>query len=191
MKITLQTALVIAGGLLVGAVLVGGLDRGDTEAPADAAHQMTVAATASVATAEKVFVHDTVVVHQARIVYQERRDTALVRLTDTIQVKAALAAADNALELDSTAIASAGRAIEAHRVLEGALRTELAISRRLQVPRFQLSSVAGVEVGGMVPVTGIEAEARVTRTWSIVGRVEKRWTAGEPTRRLLLVRRTF
>lgn len=191
MKISLQTALVVVGGFAIGAAVVGVLGRRHEEAPLAAAHQATVAATAAVATQEKVFVHDTVVVHEARVVYHERRDTALVHLTDTVQVKAALAAADNALELDSTAIASAGRAIEAHRVLEASLRTELAISERLRAPRFQVSSVAGADVDARIPVTGIEAEARITREWSIVGRVEKRWSPGETTRRILLVRRTF
>lgn len=180
-------AWVIAGTvalLVVGSILA----RRAEDAPLEAAHQVTQKATQAAAAAETVFVHDTVRAKAGRGSYAAKRDTALVSLTDTVTVKAAFAAADNALLLDSTAIASGARTIQAQKVLVASLRTELAISERLRAPRFRVSSYAGADVDAVVPLTGIEGEVRVTRQWSAVVRIEKRWAAGEGTRRLVLIR---
>lgn len=155
------------------------------------AHARTAVATVAAARADTVFRTDTVERRQTVVRYQAVRDTALIDLTDTAATKRAFAAADVAIARSDSSIEKAARAIQAHIVLESALRTELAAAMRLRTPRFQASSVAGLDVDARIPITGIEAEVRLTRQWSIVGRVEKRWTPGETTRRLLLVRRTF
>jgi hypothetical protein len=157
----------------------------------EAAHRATAAAEVVVRIADTVFRHDTVVAQRAVTVYRTARDTVLQHLTDTVRVKTAFAAADNALALDSTAIASAARSISAHVVLEGALRTELAIAMRLRAPRYQVSSLAGVDVGSGVPITGLETSVRLAEHWAVVGRLEKRWEAGSSTRRSVLARYTF
>jgi hypothetical protein len=155
------------------------------------AHQVTLAATDTVRIADTLFRHDTVVARHSVTVYRTARDTALVHLTDTIEVKAAFRKADTALLLDSTAIASAARAIQAHVVLESALRTELAISEKLRAPRYTLTSRAGVEWNTLVPLTELESTVRITERWSVGGRVSKRWAAGEPTRRYVLASYSF
>jgi hypothetical protein len=157
----------------------------------EAAHQATVTAAAVTAAAETVFVHDTVPLRAARASYREARDSAIAHPVDVARATQAFAQADNALALDSTAIASAARSITAHVVLEGALRTELAIAMRLRAPRYRLSSTAGVDVGSGVPITGLETSVRLSEHWAVVGRLEKRWETGSPTRRYVVAQYTF
>jgi hypothetical protein len=180
----------LAAALVVAATI--GIVRHDKGvAQLHEAHVATLAATDTVRVADTVFVHDTVPLAPARAAYRAKRDTALVFITDTVAVKQAFAAADNALELDSTAIASAARSIRAHVVLEDALRTELRISEKLRAPRYSLVSRAGFDVDGLVPLTELESSVRITSRWSLAGRVSKRWAAGEPTRRYVLASYSF
>jgi hypothetical protein len=182
-------------GALVAALVVAatiGITRHDQGvAQLTRAHTATIAANDTVRIRDTVFRHDTIVAQHAVTVYRARRDTALVTLTDTVEVKQAFAAADKALELDSTAIASGARAIRAHVVLEDALRTELRVSEKLRAPRYSLVSRAGLDVDGLVPLTELESSVRITSRWSLAGRVSKRWAAGEPTRRYVLASYSF
>lgn len=154
------------------------------------AHQATAVATQVARAADTVFVHDTVVAARRVTVYRTARDTALVHLTDTVLVKTALAECDSAIGSLTGTVADGGRAIRAHVAVEGALRTELAISERLRAPRYRVTSYGGADLAG-VPVTGLETAVRLTEHWSVVGRLDKRWSAGEPTRRYVLASYSF
>ena len=108
-----------------------------------------------------------------------------------VEVKAALADCDSAIGTLQSALGSASRLIDAHLRYEYALRTELTASERLRAPRYALASRAGIEWGTNVPVTELESTVRITKDWSVVGRLSKRWTPGEPTRRYLLASYAF
>lgn len=152
------------------------------------AHERTAVATAAAARADTIFRTDTVERRRIVVRYQAVRDTALIDLTDTAATKRALAAADAAIARSDSSIEKASQAISAHIVLEGALRTELAISERRRAPRFQVSSQFGLDIDGVTLLTGLEGSARVSEHWSIVGRIDKRWAPGEGNRRQLLAR---
>lgn len=154
----------------------------------DEAHKRTLVATTAAARADTVFRTDTVERRRTVVEYQTARDTALIDLTDHDAVRRAFTAADVAIARSDSAIEHAGRAIRAHVVLESALRSELRISERLRVPRFRVSSQAGLDVDTSTPLTGLELEVRVAHRWSLVGRIDQRWAPGESTRRQLLVR---
>lgn len=155
------------------------------------AHEATTVATQASEQADAIVRVDTVERRVFVVRAQTLRDSALRHLTDTVIVKHAFRADSVALARSDSSLDKAARASVAKDVLVSALRTELRISERLRAPRFRVSSYAGADVDGVVPITGAEIDVRVTGHWSAVGRVEKRWSAGEPTRRLLFVRYTL
>lgn len=152
---------------------------------------------ASVASADTVqietirYVHDTVVARHAVTVYRAKRDTALAHLTDTVAVKDGFAACDSAIGTMDAALSAAARLISAHARYEYALKTELAASERLRIPRYSAVTRTGVEWGTLVPLTELEGTVRITKDWSIGGRVSKRWGVGEPTRRYVFASHSF
>lgn len=155
------------------------------------AHQATVVAEHVVFVADSVVRVDTVERRVVVVHYQTLRDSARAHLTDSVLVARTLDAADSSVAASDTTIDHMRRASEAKDILIGALRTELRISEKLRAPRFRVSSYAGVDVDGAVPVTGAEIEVRVKDRWSVVGRLDKRWAPGEGTHRLLFVRYTL
>lgn len=164
---------------------------GDQAPALKEAHQATIVAERVVHVADSIVRVDTVERRVVVVRYQTLRDSVRSHLTDTVLVARTLDAADSSVAASDTTIDHMRHASEAKDVLIGALRTELRISERLRAPRYRVSSYAGVDVDGVVPVTGAEAEVRVKGNWSVVGRVDKRWAPGEPTRRLLFVRYTL
>lgn len=181
-------ALLVAAFLI--AALAGIVRRERTGEQLRAQHQATVAAERVVVVAETLYVHDTVPLREARAIYRTLRDSALRHVADTL-VREAFAAGDRALLLDSTAIASAGRALEAHRVYEGALRAELAIAPRQRPSRFQLATIGAMDFTTNVPVVALEGTIRVTEHWTLLARAEQRLTLGERVHQQLGVRYTF
>lgn len=175
---------------LVG-VVVGGACYAVNARALRLAHERTAVAEQAAAAADTVFVRDT---FERRVVvtrYRALRDTARLNIIDTLLVARALDGCDSSDARSDSALAKAGRALEAHRVLEGATRTELRVALAQRPPRFGVAVAGGMDWRTNAVVGEAEGSMRVTPRWSVVVRAQQAFAAGEGVHRQLLVRYTF
>lgn len=143
------------------------------------ARQATVYAEHYVYRTDSLFRRDTVVLSRALTRYREVTDT--VRLTDTVWVKAALAAADTTIRACTAAVSSCSMALAARDSLAARIRDELKIARR-PAPRLAGRAVALYEPLTATPAASIEGTARVLGRLSLIARADQRFAVGERPR---------
>lgn len=157
--------------------------HGVTPAQLQVAHAQTAVALQQAAKAETVYVSAMQAARIERVALAPIRDTLLVHLTDTLEVKRFIAKTDTVLAADSLALRAADVALAAK---DSALATqgrELAIALRPHIaPRLQISASALYDPIAAIPVASTSGSLRIIGTLSLTARAEQRFAPGEKPR---------